>query len=101
MCDQLGVWRQGRLPWKPNDVDQAIDTVVGTAGKQQAAALQEGREHPLELFYALLTFTNLDNLAFELQEALLPSNARPIGRIERQLQFIRRHDLIVEALDKK
>ncbi len=47
------------------------------------------------LFYMLFSFTNLDSLAFAIEEALQPPGARPGGRVSRKQAVVRRADLIL------
>jgi hypothetical protein len=45
----------------------------------------------------LFTFTNLDNLAFEIEEALQPKNDRAGGSVSRAAKDVRRTDLILDV----
>jgi hypothetical protein len=76
-------------------VNEAVDYVLGQAINHRNAAEKEGRRENLEHFYALFSFTNLDSLAVEIEEALLPPVGFCEGRITRKNEDVRRKDLIV------
>jgi len=76
-------------------VMDALHYVLGQAINHKRATEREGRRENLEHFYALFTFTNLDSLAFEIEESLLPTTVLPEGRVTRKARDVRRKDLIV------
>lgn len=91
----------GRKAW-PNcnadkEVDDALDFTIGHAEQEQLKALNSGKNLPIELFYAIFTFTNLDALAFELEESTLGPGEIQNGRIFRRRGGVRRNDLIVRS----
>ena len=77
------------------EVDYAANQVIGQAINHVQEARKQGKDLPIELFYMLFTFTNLDSLAFALEEALLPPGARPSGKITRKKDAVRRGDLVI------
>jgi hypothetical protein len=50
---------------------------------------------PVEYFVTLFAFTSFDNLAFEIEEALIPPGSMPAGRVRRKGSAIRRPELRV------
>jgi len=84
---------------KANDgrIDSAFRQVVGHAVDKMDEARKRGKSLPVELFYAIFNFTNLDNLACEIEEALIPLNTTPDGRATRKKDYVRRTDLIVSS----
>jgi hypothetical protein len=88
----------GRGNWPDKDpkkcVDDAFLRVMHTALDSQNKAANNGKSLPIEFFYTLYTFTNLDTLAFEIEEALLPLRQLPPGRVLRKEAIIGRRDLI-------
>jgi hypothetical protein len=112
-CDNPDVdrWRRRRIEdleggsWTENDtrtngarerlVMDALHYVLGQAINHRNATRREGRRENLEHFYTLFSFTNLDSLAVEIEEALLPMSALPEGRIWRKATAVQRTDLIV------
>jgi hypothetical protein len=79
-------------------VMDALHYVLGQAIDHKRATAREGRRENLEHFYTLFTFTNLDSLAFEIEEALLQTTALPDGRISRKATDVRRTDLVIRDL---
>jgi hypothetical protein len=79
------------------EVEHAARWVVGGAGMKVAEARRQGKRLPVEHFYMLFTFTNLDNLAFEIEEALQPKNDRAGGSVSRAAKDVRRTDLILDV----
>lgn len=78
------------------ELDFALRQVVSQAVIHvQEAKTKKGKSLPIELFYMLFTFTNLDTLAFSLEEALLPRSYRS-EPISRKRDAVRRTDLIVD-----
>jgi hypothetical protein len=77
----------------------ATHQVVGQAVAHVQKANKDGKTLPLELFYMLFSFTNLDSLAFALEEALLPVGSRPTNQISRKQTAVRRTDLIIGSAD--
>ena len=77
------------------EVQYAADQVVGQAVSHVQDAKANGKQLPIELFYMLFCFTNLDSLAFEIEEALSPEQSRPGGEITRKRAAVRRADLIL------
>jgi hypothetical protein len=70
--------------------------VIDNALQAQRHAASRNKRLPLEFFLILHTFTNLDSLAFEIEEALIPLGEDPPGRIYRRGARIRRKDLVFE-----
>jgi hypothetical protein len=85
--------------WPPSEVtagvDFAFNQVIGQAVKHVEEARTNGKELPIMLFYMLFSFTNLDSLAFAIEEALRPPGARPGGYVSRKDARVRRADLII------
>ena len=79
-------------------VMDALHYVLGQAINHKRATGREGRRENLEHFYTLFSFTNLDSLAFEIEEALLPTTVLPEGRVTRKASKVRRMDLVVRDL---
>jgi hypothetical protein len=84
----------------PNDrlqaeVIYAQNQVIGQAIKHVQQAKTEGKDLPIEYFYMLFSFTNLDTLAFEIEEALRPPGSRSGGEVGRKQTAVRRNDLVV------
>ena len=73
----------------------AFDRVIGQAVNHVEEARKDGKRLPIELFYMLFSFTNLDSLAFAIEEALQPPGARPGGQVSRKQAAVRRGDLII------
>lgn len=89
--------------WPAAEVDTEIkytfNQVIGQAVNHVDQAKAAGKELPIELFYMLFTFTNLDNLAFAIEEALQPQNSRTGFSVTRKRDAIRRTDLIIEEAE--
>jgi hypothetical protein len=85
--------------WSPSEatseVDYAFHQVIGQAVDHVQQAKASGKDLPIVLFYMLFSFTNLDSLAFAIEEALQPPGARPGGRVSRKQAVVRRADLIL------
>lgn len=79
------------------EIDRAAQWVVGGAAQKVDAARRQGKLLPIEYFYMLFTFTNLDSLAFEIEEALQPQNDRTGGFVSRVAKDVRRTDLIIRT----
>ena len=79
------------------EIDRAAQWVVGGAAQKVDAARRQGKLLPIEYFYMLFTFTNLDSLAFEIEEALQPQNDRTGGFVSRAAKDVRRTDLIIRT----
>ena len=77
-------------------IKEAFHQVVGQAANHLKEARQKGKNLPIELFYMLFTFTNLDSLAFEIEEALIPADTILDGRGSRKREYVRRTDMIVD-----
>lgn len=73
--------------------DAAVNQVVGEALRQVEMAAETGKALPVDYFYMLFTFTNLDSLAFEIEEALIPEGEAPRSRVSRKATAVRREDL--------
>jgi hypothetical protein len=63
--------------------------VIGQAVKHVDDARKNRKSLPIELFYMLFAFTNLDTLAFDIEEALVPHGSRPGGEITRKAAAVR------------
>lgn len=79
-------------------VDQALARVIDRASAGVAEAAATGKTLPIELFYMLFTFANLDALACEIEEALLPAGAPGDGIVTRPAGTPRRADLCLDPL---
>lgn len=98
-------WRQrlqsaASKPGWPSDSVQAelryaVQHVIGQAVNHMQDATRQGKQLPIELFYMLFNFTNLDSLAFEIEEALLPEGTQTGYHISRKEAAVRRRDLMV------
>jgi hypothetical protein len=82
---------------KDEIIEKALFQVVGKASHAVREAAKGGKTLPIELFYTLFTFTNLDTVAFEIEEALIPTAIKPEGRGARKKEYVRRTDLIIEG----
>jgi hypothetical protein len=87
-------WPEGKISAA---IEYAAYQVIGQAADRVNKEKANGRDLPFEYFYMLFNFTNLDNLAFAIEEALQP-RVRPSSTdyVYRRLSDIRRHDLIIE-----
>jgi hypothetical protein len=79
------------------DVAFALNQVIGQADSHLKQAASEGKRLPIELFYMLFTFTNLDSLAFEIEEALIASRTEVQKWVWRKSAAVRRQDLIMPS----
>jgi hypothetical protein len=79
------------------EAKEAAEYVVGQALNHLREASAATKELTLSFFYSLFSFTNLDSLAFEIEEALLPSAQLGIESttVRRQVKKVRRKDLVV------
>jgi hypothetical protein len=100
----IGEWRTNlkaqasRVSWTvtERDLNWAFHQVVGQVANHLRQGRADGKDLPPELFYLLFTFTNLDQLACQIEEATLPENVRLETWISRAADRIRRPDLVVE-----
>jgi len=91
--DTISILRDDWHCTKPDAiVDAALEFVIKLA-KKQKDSLRQGL--PIELFYTLYGFSNIDKLSFEIEEALLPFGTLEAGRLTRSAQDVRRKDIIV------
>ena len=83
--------------WSHESFNDAWTEVIGKAKTAVKNALRSGKQLYEEYFYMLYNFTNLDNLAFEIEEALFPSIIVPKWEktVKRKGIGIRREDLVV------
>jgi len=85
--------------WPASEVQAAVNDacsqVIGQAVNHVEDGTRNGKSLPIELFYMLFTFTNLDSLAFAIEEALQPHASRPGGEISRKEKAVRRFDLVI------
>jgi hypothetical protein len=91
-------WPEAHTDAKLNSaLDWAFSRVIGEAERQVAQAKTAKKDLPVELFYTLFNFTNLDNLGFQIEEALIPVGSQILvkGRCDRKKDFVRRDDLII------
>lgn len=88
--------------WPAHAADDAVGfaarEVIGRAEYSVETARREGKKLPIEYFYMLFTFTNLDSLAFEIEEALQGRGDRAGERVSRKADAVRRADLITDVL---
>jgi hypothetical protein len=88
-----------RAGWSQDAVDAEMkytaNHVIGKAINYVEEARKQGKDLPIELFYMLFTFANLDSLAFEIEEALQPVGSRTGVQISRKEEAVRRKDLII------
>ncbi len=83
---------------KPEElVDAALDFFIGLAHRQR---IDSARSLPLDYFYLLYALSNLDKLAFEIEEAMIPNGCIPPGRMRRWRVDVRRQDLIIEPSEQ-
>jgi len=87
--------RKSGWPANESDTHEAAQQVVGQVTNHLKQARNEGKELPPELFYLLFTFTNLDQLACQIEEALLAPGQRLTTWVNRALERVRRHDLVI------
>ncbi len=76
-------------------VAKAVNRVIGEADDEVKKAERDGKTLPIELFYAIFTFSNLDSLAFEIEEALFVPGSTSVDRVTRKDEYVRRRDLII------
>jgi hypothetical protein len=81
-------------------INDSFGQVIGQAANEIKQARDSGKELPIQFFYMLFTFTNFDNLAFEIEEALIEKNRLPNGRIQKREELVRRKDLIVGEVER-
>jgi hypothetical protein len=86
---------QNNWPISGQDIHEATFQVVGQVANHLKDAADAGKQLPPELFYLLFTFTNLDQLACQIEEALLPPNASLSTWVTRPAERVRRPDLII------
>lgn len=79
-------------------IRQSATQVFGQAENHVKQARQADKDLPIDLFYALFTFTNLDKLAFEIEEALLRPPLPP-NRIQRKKAHVRRKDIVLGPVE--
>jgi hypothetical protein len=95
--------RANAAGWTTSEVGAAVNfathQVIGQAVAHVQNAKREGKTLPLELFYMLFSFTNLDSLAFALEEVLQPLGSGPANQISRKQSAVRRTDLIIGSAD--
>jgi hypothetical protein len=73
-----------------------VRSFVGGAAHSVARSHSlHGKVVPIEFFYMLFTFTALDALAFEIEEALLGPRAPTDVEVFRDPLYVRRDDLII------
>jgi hypothetical protein len=86
--------------WPRDDAIQATDfaahQVIGQAVNFAKQAKTKGKIIPIEYFYMLFSFANLDNIAFEIEEALHTELNGQENFIFRSRPLIRRTDLILD-----
>ena len=87
--------REGGWQFAPQDVGGAMKQVVGKVAKRIAEASATGKQLSPDFFYMLFTFTNLDALAFEVEEALIPAGAQLETSAMHLDHLIRRRDLVI------
>jgi hypothetical protein len=80
---------------KERIIGETINYVVGKAAMNVEWTKRELRKDiPIEFFYAIYTMSNLNALAFQIEEALLmPGDHVPRRKICRQASSVRRKDL--------
>ena len=77
-------------------VAEALAQVIGQVANHISTARKEGKTYPPEYFYMLFAFTNLDNLAFEIEEAMMPTGIQSDAWVWRKRDYVRRTDLLVD-----
>jgi hypothetical protein len=86
--------------WPENEVSAAVDyaahQVIGQAVNHVEEAKVHGKFLPIELFYMLFNFTNLDSLAFSIEEALQSEGSRTDSYVWRKESAVTRHDLVID-----
>ncbi len=87
--------------WPEREVDEelnyAFNHVIGQASNLVEEAKKQDKTLSIEFFYMLFSFTNLDSLAFAIEEAIQPLHSRPGGEVLRKPEAVRRKDLVVSA----
>jgi hypothetical protein len=94
IAEKLKNWTDDKIK---ENIHFAKDQVVNKAINHVNEGARKGKELPIELFYMIFTFTNLDSLAFEIQEALLPPDSITGYSVTRKKAAVRRSDLIIES----
>jgi|ERR1041385_4817705 hypothetical protein len=79
-------------------VKEAFGQVIAQAVNLVKGEENAGKNTPIEYFYSLFNFTNLDTLAFEIEEALIGEGEILDGRVARKGSYVNRRDLIVASL---
>jgi hypothetical protein len=91
-------FRKGKgWPVKKANIDRAIKSVVGHVAESLERASHGRKKHPPELFYLLFSFTELDRLACQIEEALLFKNEPAGSSVWRPMNKVRRPDLVIPA----
>jgi hypothetical protein len=81
-------------------MNSACDSVFKHAAFEMRKAEAAGKQLPIDFFFTLFTFANIDALAFEIEEALIPAPEKATGRIRRHPDAVRRIELLVhESVD--
>ncbi|MFY9232934.1 MAG: hypothetical protein WAO58_00565 [Fimbriimonadaceae bacterium] len=93
-CRGAGLWNDAI----ESTIKLAANRVFGQAENHLKQAQRDGKNLPIELFYTLFTFSNLDRLAFEIEEALL-SSTLPSNKIQRKEDHVRRKDIILAQVE--
>lgn len=77
-------------------VDEAIDDVIGKVESGVVRTKRAGKPLPADFFTTVFAFTNFDNLAFEIEEALVGPLALGEGLVSvgRKRDDVRRTDLV-------
>jgi hypothetical protein len=81
-----------------DELNSGFGETIGQAISHVLQAQKEGKNLCIEFFYMLFAFTNYDNLAFQIEEALIDPNKIPEGRIEKREEIVRRKELIIEII---
>lgn len=82
-------------------ITRAFEDFIGKAARNARKIGPLEKHLPIELFYMLYAFTSLDNLAFAVEEALLPNGERTGHTIRRARGGVRRSDLIVQVARRR
>ncbi len=94
IAEKLKNWTDDKIK---ENIHFAKEQVVNKAISHVREGTKKGKDLPIELFYMLFTFTNLDSLAFEIQEALLPHDSITGYSVARKRAAVRRSDLIIDS----
>ena len=82
--------------WWEEGTEVVVNSAVGQLIGGVTNHVKQSPEQPPELFFALFNFTTLDKLAFQIEEALMDSEATEEFWVHRKSGAVRRKELSVD-----